>query len=135
MKDRLGTGPPADRDEQPVEVGLEEPRRRVSGVSRWKDAHHREDVRAFHECLHAVKQHRLPRHPPKLFRLGTASARARSSGDDDDADVARAHSKRRPNSSAIVRTPTTSISRNPRFGTPRSATYARVIPIFAASAR
>jgi hypothetical protein len=119
----------ADRDEQPIEVRLEQPRGWIAGVSQRQDADDGEDVHALHKGLHTMEQHRLPRDPPKLLRLGATRAGAQSGGGDDDTDVARdvggarpTHPKRRPNSSAIVRTPTTSISRAPRFGTLRSAT-------------
>ena len=71
-------------------------------------------------------------------------ARAAAAGDDDDADVARRSRRASRRASrgrsartgrAIVRTPTArKLTRGRACGTPRSARYAVVIPMFAASA-
>ena len=95
-----------------------------------------------------MEEHRLSRHPPQLFQLAARGARARARGDDDDADVAHACSDEcvasaapltrtdaeRDRRSCERRSLVRHASRATRFGTPRSATYTRVIPMFAASA-
>jgi hypothetical protein len=45
------------------------------------------NIFALLERLHAVEKHRLPRHPPELLELLSASAGSFSAGDDYHADV------------------------------------------------
>ena len=98
IRDRLGARSPPDRDEQTIDVALKEPGRRIAGILLREDAHHRANVVALHERLHAVEEHRLPRDPPKLLELRSADARAAAGGDDHDTDVRHsrgAHAKSR----------------------------------------
>ena len=115
-------------------------------------------VGAGHEALHAVQQHRLPGHPPELLQLrrrrracparrrrSRRRRRATSPAPRRPAVCARRGGTR---PGALTRTPApeqrSTIARahadraDPRqaarFGTPRSARYATVIPMFAASA-
>jgi hypothetical protein len=56
-----------DGDEQPIDITLKEPRRRIAGVSSWKNDYDHSNVGAFLKLLDAVQQHRLAADPAELL--------------------------------------------------------------------
>ncbi len=145
--DRLRSRFSSGRDHESVDVTLENPWWRVTGVFVREDADDADHVPARHEALQTVKQHWLASYPAQLLQLPATGACARSAGNDHDTDVAcrvrrgraagvDSHANSFSKSWVIVRTPMTwtSLVAPARFGTPRSATKTRVIPMFAASA-
>src|SRR5690606_36660444 len=97
----------AHRHEEPVEIALEDPGRRIARVRTRKNRDDDGHIGALHESLDAVQEHRLPRDPPELLELFAPRARSTPGRDDHHPYIAldTAHGKSLSKSSAILRTP------------------------------